>query len=301
MAEEPDDTPRPLAEISHGPSAFEAFLDRNQKGLVVLGIALFAAAAGWIVVRGIKDAAEKEAGAVLAGPQELAELREMIQEHPDTAAAGSAELVIAAKQWEQGDQDAAIETLRAFIAAKPEHPGIPAARASLATRLKQQGKSDEAAELFRQLSEDPQARFLAPYALTALGDLHLAAGRVDEAEQVLKRAKEDFGTNPLSNQAGNHLRLLRFQPPVEIEPAPAPEPPKEPSTDEALTVPDELKGPLGDILTQEDPAPESPPVENTPPPAPVEPAPPQESPAEPVAPPAEEDAPEAPPAEGDSH
>ena len=66
MVEEASDTPRPLAEISHGPSAFEAFLDRNQKGMIVLGIALVAGTAGWIIFSGLKEGAEKSAGAALS-------------------------------------------------------------------------------------------------------------------------------------------------------------------------------------------------------------------------------------------
>lgn len=295
MAEESDNTPRPLAEISHGPSAFEAFLDRNQKGMIVLGIALVAATAGWIVVRGIKDGAEKSAGGILTKSEGIAELQSMLKDHPDTAAAGSAQLVIAAKQWEEGDQDAAIETLRAFITAKPEHPGIPTARASLASRLLVQGKSDEAATQFQEIANDPKARFLAPYALTSLGDIHKAAGRLDEAEQAYKRAQNDFGTNPLSKAAADHLKLLRFKPPVEIEPPPAPAP-KEgeaapaPAPEDAA-LPKELDGPLGNILIGE----------STPPPVetPAEEALPAEPANEQPAPPAE--APEAPPAEGKSN
>ena len=46
MSDDTKETSVPLAEISQGPNAFEAFLDRNQKGIIVLAI-LYPAAA-WL-------------------------------------------------------------------------------------------------------------------------------------------------------------------------------------------------------------------------------------------------------------
>lgn len=284
MVEDPADSPRPLAEISHGPSAFEAFLDRNQKGMIVFGIALIVAAAGWIVVRGIKDSAEIAAGGVLSKSDALPELQELIKNHPGTAAAGSARLVIANKQWDDGDQDAAIATLEGFIKENSGHPAVPTAKASLASRLMQQGKKDEAAALFRELSDSPDAKFIAPYALISLGDLAKAEGKLDEAEQAYQRAQNDFGGNPFANLAAQHLKLLKFKMPVEIEAPPAPPEAK----DEELPKLDFTPGaslpgsgnPLTDALGGD-----APPVE----------APPEEAPA----PPSEE--PPAPPAEGESN
>lgn len=273
MAEETADTPRPLAEISHGPSAFEAFLDRNQKGMIVLGIALVAATAGYIVFQGIKEEKEENAGAILVKSAGVSELQAMVKEQPDTAAAGSAQLVIAAKQWEAGDQDAAIETLKAFISSKPDHPGVISAKASLASRLMQQGKNSEAVTLFEELVKDPAARYIAPYALVSLGDIQKADGKLDEAEKSYKQAQNDFGSTPLSNLAGQRLKLLHFKAPTEIEPPPAPPAPKEgdapkPDAPEDAALPKELEGPLGNILSGE--TAETPAVPAEPPAPPVE-------------------------------
>lgn len=296
MADETSDIPRPLAEISHGPSAFEAFLDRNQKGMIILGIALVAATSGWIVYQGIREGAEKSAGGILSKSEGLPELQELVKNHAKTAAAGSAQLVIAAKQWQAGDQDASIETLRRLIADGGDHPALATARASLASRLMQQGKNDEAAALFREVSDDPAAKFIAPYALISLGDLAKAAGKLDEAEQSFKRVQDEFPESPLASVAGQHLRMLRFKAPTEIEPPSAPAPTggdaAQPAAGTPAEVPKELEGnPLGGILGAD---------AATPPAAEV---PAGEAPAEPVAPPAGE-APKdsvAPPATGESN
>lgn len=309
MAEEPSDTPRPLAEISHGPSAFEAFLDRNQKGMIVLGITLVAATAGWIVYKGLKDSAEMSAGAILSKADDLPALQDLVKNQPDTAAAGSAQLVIATKQWESGEQDASIETLRAFIEANPEHPALPSAKASLASRLAQQGKTEEAATLFQAIADAPESRFIAPYALVSLGDLAKAEGKLDDAEKSYKRVQDDFSTSPFANLAGQHLRMLRFKPPVEIEPPPVPETkPGDsivPPDMEGAGLPPELEGnPLGALIGGPNPAPEpepEPAVET--PPVEVPPLPPEEPSAPPVEEPATppSDEPAAPPADGESN
>jgi predicted negative regulator of RcsB-dependent stress response len=278
MVEEASDTPRPLAEISHGPSAFEAFLDRNQKGMIVLGIALVAGTAGWIVFSGLKEGAEKSAGAALSKAEALPELQELVKSQPGTAAAGSARLLVAAKQWEAGEQDAAIETLRDFIATAKAHPALPTARASLASRLMQQGKNEEAATLFRELADAPEAKFIAPYALISLGDLAKAAGKPDEAEQSYKRVQENFADSPLASLAAQHLRMLRFKAPTEIEAPPAPaegEAPK-PEAAAGAALPQELEGnPLGGIIGGEVAVP--PPAEAPAPPAGTAPAAPTEA------------------------
>ncbi len=269
MAEDPADTPRPLAEISHGPSAFEAFLDRNQKGMIVLGVVIALAAGAWIVVRGIKASAATAAGEALSKAESLPDLLEIQKKHAGTPAAGSAAILISSKQWEAGEQDAAIETLRKFIAENAEHPAIPTARASLATRLMQYGKKDEAAALFREVADAGDSRFIAPYALVSLGDMEKAAGRTKEAEEAYKRAAEDFKGNPFANLADQHLKLLNFKMPAEVEPPPAPAPPAgadvpKPEMTPGAALPGEMKdNPLGNILNGEGATP-APPVEEAP-------------------------------------
>jgi predicted negative regulator of RcsB-dependent stress response len=253
--------------------------------MIVLGVVLLIAAAGWIVVRGMKSEAEEKAGGILVKSEGLSQLQALVKDQPDTAAAGSAQLVIAAKQWDALDQDGAVETLRSFISSKPKHPGVISAKASLASRLMQQGKKDEAEKLFSELAGDPAAKYIAPYALISLGDMQKADGKLDEAEQSYKKAQSDFGTNPLANQAAQRLKMLRFKSPTEIDAPPAPPASKEgqtPGAPEGASLPKELDNPLGNILNSgatpaDEPA--QPSVEQPAPPS-EQPAPPAEAPKE---------------------
>ena len=286
-----DDTPRPLAEISHGPSAFEAFLDRNQKGLFVGAIVLAIAGGAAIVYRNLQDAAAQAAGADLSKATTVAELQAVTKDHPKSPAAGSAQILLAEKQWADGDQDGAIETLRGFISTYPEHPALPSAKASLATRLLQQGKTGDAQPLFQDLADGSASKFIAPYALIQLGDIAKKEGKIDEAEASYKRVQESFGSSHFADTAAKHLKLVNFKMPVEIDapapppaPAPAPGAPGAALSPEKVEMPAELKdNPLGNILSEGGPA--------------VPPAPKEEEPAKPedAAPPAPAQ-PEAPPA-----
>lgn len=222
MSTDPQDTPRLLGEISQGPSAFEQFLDRNQKNLIILSIAIALGVAVFLVYQGIANSKERSAGADLVKAEDLATLQSLIKEYPGTAAAGTAEIALAERQWTDGQEPAAVETLKAFIAANPKHAAVASAKGSLAAKLKHQGKTAEATALFQELADDPETRFLAPYALVSLGDIARAAGKIDDAEKSYQKAKTILPGNSFSNTIDQRLANLKAKAPVEIDPPPAP-------------------------------------------------------------------------------
>jgi TolA-binding protein len=225
MSADHPNSPAPLAEISQGPSAFEQFLDRNQKNLVILSILAALGAAGWIVYSGIVKSNEETAGADLTKAEDAAAFQAIASNHGNTLAARSALVLLADKQWTDNQQDAAIATLRKFISENPEHPAIPSARASLGAKLMTQGKAGDATTEFEAVVENPEARPVAPYALLCLGDLAAGAGDLDKAESQYKRIKTDFSDSDFAKTADSRLLTLRAKPPVEIAPPPKPETP----------------------------------------------------------------------------
>lgn len=224
MAADLPESPTPLAEISQGPSAFEQFLDNNQKNLVILTILLVIGAAALVVYRGIEKSRQETAGADLNKAADLAALQAVVKNHADTHAANSAMILLADRQWSEGQQDAAITTLRDFIAANPEHPAFSTARASLGSKLMAQGKAADATAVFQEIADDPKARFIAPYALISLGDLAKAAGDLEKAESSYSRVKKDFPESSFAETANKRIATLKAKPPVEVEPPPAPAP-----------------------------------------------------------------------------
>ena len=229
------ESPVPLAEISQGPNAFEAFLDRNQKGIVVFAILLAIGAVALVIYRGVETSRQQTAGAALTQAEDLAALQAVVAKHAGTIAVGSAMPLLANSQWTAGKQDDAIATLRKFIADSPQHPAIPSAKANLASKLMAQGKSGDAAKLFEELASDPAASFIAPFALIALGDIAQTAGDLEKAEASYTKAKN--ADSSFADTASRRLATLKTKPPVEIEPPPAaPAPEAKPALPPATTL-----------------------------------------------------------------
>ncbi|MCX6865986.1 MAG: tetratricopeptide repeat protein [Verrucomicrobia bacterium] len=215
-------SPAPLAEIAQGPNAFEQFLDRNQKNLIILAVLIAVGVAALVVYRGIEKSRQETAGAALNKAEDLTTLQAVINEHAGTTAASSAAILLADRQWTDGQQDAAIETLRKFISSNPQHPALPTAQASLGSKLMIQGKSADASRIFQEIVDDPKARFIAPYALISLGDIAKLAGDLAKAEASYKRVQTDFSESNFAQSAKRRIDNLKAKPPVEIDPPPAP-------------------------------------------------------------------------------
>jgi predicted negative regulator of RcsB-dependent stress response len=252
MSEDLQNTPRPLGEIAIGPSKFEQFLDRNQKGMIGLAIILALAGGGYIIHRGIERSKREDAGMALSKASQLTEFQAITKDFPGTPAAGSAELLAAEKQWDDKQPDAAIATLRQFISANPGHPAVPTAQASLGAKLVKQNQLAGAEAAFQAVVDNPSARFLAPYALIQLGDLAKTAGDLDKAERLYTQAKSDYSDNSFGRIADQHLQTLRAKPPVEIE---APAAPAIPAGQEDLLQPSP-QAPFGGLpVPADEPAP----------------------------------------------
>lgn len=280
MSAESSDTPRPLGEISQAPAAFDQFMDRNQNKLIALAVVIAIAAAVVIVWRGFKQSHEHTAGAALTQADDQAALQKLIKEYPKTAAGGSARVLLAEKQWEEGQQDASIATLKEFLSENPEHPALATAQASLGSKLASQGKAEEASKIFEQLAANEKARNLAPFALLSLGDLAKAAGDATKAEGFYQRAQNEFPDSTFANTATRRLTLLKAKPPVEIEAPPAPPEAPAPAAPENLipglnlapAAPEAAPAPTPSAPATPAPAPEAPapaPAEPTPAPAPA--------------------------------
>ena len=209
-------TGAPLGEISQAPPALEAFLDKHQMKLIALAVLLTILAIVYVIVKGINQSNEETAGALLTKAEDLSELQTVVKNHGDTQAAFSAKVLLAEKQWEDGQQDDAISTLKAFVESDRDHPARPSAEASLAAKLWTQGKTDEAAELFRDLTEDSDSRHLAPYAWISLGDIEAGKGNAEAAEKAYETVENEFAGSTFSQDALNRRLLVKAKDPVEV-------------------------------------------------------------------------------------
>ena len=226
-------TGTPLGEISQEQPALDAFLDENQGKIITLAIILAIAAVGFVIFRGVKQGNEETAGALLTKAQNASELQSIVKNQAGTTAAFSAKILLAEKQWQDGQQDDAIATLKAFVESDRDHPARPSAEASLATKLSSQGKTDAAAELFHKITTDTSSQNLAPYAWISLGDIEASKGNLKAAEEAYDKVEADFPGSSFSQEAIARRLLVKAQPPLEIEAPAAP-----PETGAAPSLPD---------------------------------------------------------------
>lgn len=222
MSADPKESSAPLAEISQGPNAFEAFLDRNQKGIAVFAILLALGAAGLVIHRGMETNRQEDAGAALVKAEDLSGLQGVIDGHADTKAAGSAMVLLANAQWTDGKKDEAISTLQKFLSTSPDHAAAPTAKASLGAKLLAQGKTGDASKVFEEIVSDPVAAYIAPFALISLGDIAKSEGDLNKAETSYVKVRNDFPDSNFSETATRRIATLKAKPPVEIAPPPAP-------------------------------------------------------------------------------
>ncbi|MGE9270916.1 MAG: tetratricopeptide repeat protein [Verrucomicrobiales bacterium] len=245
MAEPHAETNQPIAEISHGPSAFEGFLDRNQKPLIGVGILAALGLGAMVVMNGLEEGANTAAGEALLDAEEIAAMQDVAKNHASTPSAPTAELLLSDLQWEQGQQTAAIETLQSLIASNPDHPAAYPAQARLGARLIEQGSLDEAAEALETLLDTPKAAYLAPYALSCLAEIASQRGDTDEASRLLDEASNSYIESPFNQTVSEHRRYLGFEMPTEIDPpAPAPVEPIPAIDDSSLAPEPDLSTPI---------------------------------------------------------
>lgn len=211
-----------LGEISQAPNALEQFLERNQKALLGLVILAVLGGCAWIILHSKKTGAESAAAGALVKAEDAAALEAISKNYPDTPAAGSAALLAADAQWNEGKKTEAIQSLKNFIQSKPDHPAVPTAYVSLGAKLVAEGKADEAKAAFNSAINHPQGRFLAPLALTELGDLAKLAGNADEARGLYEKARDNYGNNAFAQTAVQHLAIVEAKAPVEVDAPPAP-------------------------------------------------------------------------------
>jgi len=249
-----EDTPTPIAEIDHGPSKFEEFLEENQKKLIIAAILIFVGVLAWVFFSGFSEMKEQNGGEeyTLATTEE--EFAAVTKNHPDTAAAAAAMISVADIKAEASSEEA-ITQLRDVIAKYPEYSGKPLAETNLGLRLFAEGKLDEAEASLGSVVDDENAAFIAPYAKIALADIAVKKGQKDRAKALYNEVADlivsgdevtiqKFTT--YAELAQERLRLIDAAPPRKVQPttpapktpeATAPVTPKEtaPSTPETTT------------------------------------------------------------------
>jgi TolA-binding protein len=224
--------PVPIGEIVQGPSAFEQFLENNQKLIAGSAVAVALAIGGVMVYRTIQRDHAAEAGAALSAAKDIASLEKVKIDFSDTPSAVTAAIGIADKLWSTGQQDESIAALKEVIEKFPQHPGSVVAQNTLGHRLMAQGKTADATVAFQAVVDRENERFLAPSAMIAMGDIAKKEGNLEKAAELYKKVSAEFKDSPFATMAADRTKFLHFVSPTEIAPPP---PPPSPTPDKPST------------------------------------------------------------------
>ena len=221
-APQPDSGPSPIGEISQEPSAFEAFLDANQKKLVIIGILIILCLIGYVIYDGLGKLSAKNAAADVAAARGVPELDAVSKTHAGTNAGGSALILKAQSLWQDQQQQEAVDTLQSFVSDYSDHPALGSAYASLGSYHQQMGKLDEARTAYQSSTETNSAA--SSLALISLGDLARSAGDDEAAKGFYDRVAAEYEDSHFQSKlmARQRLELIGVNAPTEK----VPEPPK---------------------------------------------------------------------------
>ncbi len=222
-----DDTPTPIAEIDHGPSKFEVFLDENQKLIITAAIAIFLGVLGYVGYTGYSAMLAAQAGEAATIADDETQLQAVVLNHGNTASAGAAALLIADIKGNESAEDA-INALRDFISTYPDHPTFPTATTSLGLRLLNEGKLPEAEAQLTAVLEMENAEFIIPAAQIGLGGIAQQNGDKERAREfytavtnLISDDSSDIDSitkfAPYKAKANNRLRFIDTAAPTEVE------------------------------------------------------------------------------------
>jgi predicted negative regulator of RcsB-dependent stress response len=290
------DTPAPLP-------AWEQFLEKNFKKLVLLFLAVTAGCVLYGISAYLSHRAEIKAGEAFASAATVEDLDVVLAQHKGSRAAGNALLRKADLLWEQNKKTSSVDALKAFVNEYKDHPLLPQALLALGSKQESLGQRDDARRSFERITNEFAKTELAPLAELRLGDLAWAEGKEDEAKKIYEGLPARFAGfdagNPFLSQSEERLQWISAKLPTqEVDGPPKPKVEEKKEDPAKPTLPFKLNSaesnPLSPTLLPPDAAAPMPSAPGSPPPAapqpvtiPVpapEPAAPPPAPAVPAAP-----------------
>jgi predicted negative regulator of RcsB-dependent stress response len=272
----PDAPPEATFEWQHSP--FERFLEKHFKKLLI-GVGVVAVAVAAVLVHRQRSEEQRvREGQAFAAAVSVEDYRKVIANYPGTAAAGSAQFMLA-QLAEKNSPAEAIGELERFLADYPDHPLRDHAAFRAAVLMIAKGDTEGGIGKLDSFLRNYSDSEVSPVARIRKGDALAALGRTDEARKVYEDLIADvsFAGSPFFQLAENRLAQVKLKPPVEVEFVPEPEPKPAPASGQPapsatggdLKIPsilDDLPG-VGTPLLPELPKEPQGPIEPPPPPA----------------------------------
>ncbi len=174
-----EDTPTPIAELDHGPSKLEVFLEENQKTLIAAATSIFLAVLGYVGFTSYATMQSAKAGESLAMANDSESLDQVVANFPGSQTNIAARLSI----LNQSDQGASSAELQSLL----DECKNPTLKANIAVQLgltlMVEGELERANQILIETADSEGAGFIAPIARLALGDIAKQQGDKETAKQ----------------------------------------------------------------------------------------------------------------------
>ena len=214
-----EDSPTPIADLEHGPSKFEEFLEQNQKKLVILATLIFLGVLAFVFITGLEKKNATEAGEAFMQATDEDSLNKVITDYSSSQTAGTAAMAISELRTTDDDRIAALDH---FITNYPQHPGVPAKLLELALIKINAGNNGDAENTLKSLISNDQSAYLVPRANIALADIAASNNELDKAKQLYTQVRDS--QTRFSTVAAERLLYLNAKEPVIVKQAPTPAP-----------------------------------------------------------------------------
>lgn len=271
-----EDTPTPIAEIDHGPSKFEAFMEKYQKALIALALIIFLAVLGYVFYTSYTEQQNEQAGDALGDAllspetaQIEAALAKVVSDYSSSPSATTATFVMADMQNDvHEDPVKSAEQITNFISTYGDSQLVLLAELKLAQLQINQEKYAEAKATLESLKARDGVDYLLPRIQISLGDIAQLEGDDKKAISFYSEA-EDSNTD-FAVTAKRRIAYLNADKPKIVQPvAPKPvgpfTPPKQekPETGDTTNPPSAVTPPVQVPPAPADPNPADPNKEKT--------------------------------------
>ncbi len=187
----------------------EIFWDRHKTKIIGIFVLVVLAIVGYTIFLFVRTRAIEAANTQLSSAKTIDELNKMIASHPTSVVAADATLVLAQKQAEAKNFEAAAASAQSVIEKFPSYPLIGAARLAVGANLAAAGKLDQADAAYKVAAEADPKDFAAPLALLARANLAKLRGNGAEARRFLDDIIARYPNTDSAMQAEQEKRFVR--------------------------------------------------------------------------------------------
>lgn len=212
-----DNTPSPIAEISHEPSKFDQFLDQHQKKLIILAVLAVVGLLVTIAYQGSLKLDQQDAGSALFNAKTAQDYSTVIQEQSSEETKATASLLLAREQAKT-DTTAAVTTLEKLVSSYPTSAIANDAKLNLGLLQLETGKTDKGLQNLEALKSDKAAGATQVIATYALAEEAMKNNDRVKAQELFDQASKMAANSNLKNNILDFKKIASVIPPTRIQP-----------------------------------------------------------------------------------